>query len=564
MKLSSVEKTSLVVVCALLVGASGREALRVKGDTGQGESRMHRYKEQREYSNVGGSTSPAAVFDSTVFDLRTMTDSAYTSMYTFWQEVAVSGGQVRPLIVGDVNANGRAELYGYEKLYSTDQFHVPEIIYEQDQMGTFTLVYRHPDSVATPLAKYDIDQDGTEELVYQTTSWQDVVYRCPTQGSLPTAPTIGFNPYAGGEQMDDLTFGDFDKNGKTDAVYILSLNIHSMFISEYDAASNLIDTVYRFRPPRGYNEGFSVGDFDQDGKTDIVMGSSEGDVYVVEAQGVHQYAQVWSGKVETYNAYMHMKTNDIDGNGKPEFWVGGDAYYSGLGMTRFTCFESDGVHSYKPVHRIDFIGVFSFFASNCFAKDIDGDGKEELFICIDQHVMILKSPSRHQYAMYYLKLNEMADSNSVYYGATLSDANGDGKAELFVTMDQVIGINPNQQRRDFTRIYKPTIVDDVQQGNEPLPSGYGLSQNYPNPFNSSTVIRFVVPSGARLGRIRLTVYDMLGREVRKLLDGGQAPGEHSVSWDGRNDAGNVVGSGTYLIGMQADGFFKAIKALYIR
>jgi hypothetical protein len=128
-------------------------------------------------------------------------------------------------------------------------------------------------------------------------------------------------------------------------------------------------------------------------------------------------------------------------------------------------------------------------------------------------------------------------------------------------MDQVIA---NQGRREFTRIYKPTIVDDVHQGNAPLPLGYRLEQNYPNPFNSSTVIRFAVPPGSGGRRVRLSVYDLLGREVKKLLDEVQGAGGHIVSWDGRDNVGTTVGSGAYLIVMRAENYIKAIKALYLK
>ena len=134
------------------------------------------------------------------------------------------------------------------------------------------------------------------------------------------------------------------------------------------------------------------------------------------------YQKVWQSTIPTYNAYLHFSTHDIDGNGKPEFWVGGDAYYNGVGVTRFTCFETDGVNSYAPVAQIDLVGVFSFFAGNCFAKDIDNDGKEEIFICIDQNVIMLKfvgTPNHPAYEVFYVKQNELADSNSVYFGATL-------------------------------------------------------------------------------------------------------------------------------------------------
>ena len=71
-----------------------------------------------------------------------------------------------------------------------------------------------------------------------------------------------------------------------------------------------------------------------------------------------------------------------------------------------------------------------------------------------------------------------------------------------------------------------------------IPAAFALEQNYPNPFNPSTTIRF---SLARAQRVRLLVYDMLGQEVRVLMDGVQPAGRHRVAFDASG-----LASGAYL------------------
>jgi len=83
-----------------------------------------------------------------------------------------------------------------------------------------------------------------------------------------------------------------------------------------------------------------------------------------------------------------------------------------------------------------------------------------------------------------------------------------------------------------------------------FPESIVLMQNYPNPFNPETTIRFTVPAGY-LEPIRVKVYNMLGQEITELRSGILPAGEHSVSWNGTDTAGNNVASGVYFYGVQS-------------
>jgi flagellar hook capping protein FlgD len=83
-----------------------------------------------------------------------------------------------------------------------------------------------------------------------------------------------------------------------------------------------------------------------------------------------------------------------------------------------------------------------------------------------------------------------------------------------------------------------------------LPEGILLGQNYPNPFNPTTQIDFEL---ARQSEVNLTVYDVLGREIRRLAAGPLGAGAHSVAWDGRDAAGVEVATGVYLYRLQTAG-----------
>ena len=83
-----------------------------------------------------------------------------------------------------------------------------------------------------------------------------------------------------------------------------------------------------------------------------------------------------------------------------------------------------------------------------------------------------------------------------------------------------------------------------------LPGTFRLEQNYPNPFSSSTVVSYELKTQSD---IQITIYDILGRVVRRITAGAQSVGSHSVLWDGTNNVGQRVANGIYFYTLQAGG-----------
>ena len=89
-----------------------------------------------------------------------------------------------------------------------------------------------------------------------------------------------------------------------------------------------------------------------------------------------------------------------------------------------------------------------------------------------------------------------------------------------------------------------------------LPTEYMLGQNYPNPFNPSTVIKYSLPKASD---VRLSVYDILGREIKVLVDEKKEPGYYNVNFD----AGNLA-SGVYIYKLSTKDFTKSQKMILIK
>ncbi len=106
-----------------------------------------------------------------------------------------------------------------------------------------------------------------------------------------------------------------------------------------------------------------------------------------------------------------------------------------------------------------------------------------------------------------------------------------------------------------------TSVDAVK----PLPPQYALNENYPNPFNPTTTIRYDIPELKKKStQVTLEIFNVKGQLIRILVNKKQRPGHHSVDWDGRNDAGNIVASGVYVYRIQAQNFVSSHKMTFIK
>lgn len=94
-----------------------------------------------------------------------------------------------------------------------------------------------------------------------------------------------------------------------------------------------------------------------------------------------------------------------------------------------------------------------------------------------------------------------------------------------------------------------------------VPTEFALENNYPNPFNPTTTIRYAVPFDSK---VSLKVYNILGQEVRSLVNGFKPIGRYQVMWDGRNNSGSLVSSGVYLYRMEAGKFIQTRKMLLVK
>ena len=117
----------------------------------------------------------------------------------------------------------------------------------------------------------------------------------------------------------------------------------------------------------------------------------------------------------------------------------------------------------------------------------------------------------------------------------------------------------------ITAVYD--IIDDqnsVSQGKTQiiaLPKEFALHQNFPNPFNPNTSLRYELPTATN---VVLVVYDILGREVIRLVDEHKEAGYHQVIWQGQDRFGRDLASGVYIYRIVTPQYSRAKKMLLLK
>ncbi|AFH50099.1 Hypothetical protein IALB_2396 [Ignavibacterium album JCM 16511] len=114
-----------------------------------------------------------------------------------------------------------------------------------------------------------------------------------------------------------------------------------------------------------------------------------------------------------------------------------------------------------------------------------------------------------------------------------------------------------------TYFFRATIqtTTSVAEITNIIPDKFEVSQNYPNPFNPSTKFRYALPEGRN---VKIIVYDIQGRQVAELVNNYQAPGTYEVTWNGKNDNGEIVSSGVYFYKIEAGNYSVSKKMIMLK
>lgn len=534
----------------------------------------HTYRKNISALPVYDNTSEANL----IISLDTINFSTYDNYYRYWGNVPATNPLGKYIIV-DANRNDKQEIY-LEYVHRED-FNNPYSvirIYENTLDSIFNNIYEFPtDTLGDVFDIGDITEDGLFDIICRGTKNNIRFFKQNTANDLIVESNLDYNPFPIVYQPNDVTFYDIDGDSVQEIIYYLfagdgdSLWAYSNHIAKYNSQINNYELIYYHRPqPEYFTSGISIGDFDQDGRGNFATGSIGGKMYIYEHVQDNQYQVEYEKQLETFNAFLTTMTEDMDGNGKPELWLGSD-FSSGLygGVTRLFAFEAMSPGNYVQVYQIDIRGLFSAIYGNLNYVDLDGNGDKELFLTNANLAFGFKYNGNGNYYMDFIKVMPRLDSVYVYQfleAVDVADLDVDGIVEVIPQYTLNKGWPESWENRSV--FLKRNKITNVDEPNNYLPAEFALMQNYPNPFNPSTTLKFYLPAESK---VVIRVFDILGKEIKELINDTRISGEYEILWNGTNSNENKVSSGVYFITMEAYSknslnmvFYKTIKSILIK
>lgn len=378
----------------------------------------------------------------------------------------------------------------------------------------------------------DVDKDGVNELVIGVRSGDRgrEVLVASVAGELSFFGTwiIEYNyiNQENGGNFATIT-GDLDNDGNTDIFEMVwncfTLRMHEVTGENTYAHVNDLEKLYG--SDFGSVDGMHILDANGDGKNELFIGSTESEMFLFLIQDIDDISTITADDV--------IQFYQLPQNTRPN---GGILPNAGLRRMVTGDPDKDGK-----------VNLIIAGEANGQIFDLEYKGEGDLADAASWDLNII-------YDIYEIATNDIGiDAASLltprlYYGDLADDMDGDGLAEyVFVNYSTDKGIWANDF---YISIIEVSNTVGVELTNNHIPEDIQLDQNYPNPFNPETKISY---SLQKSDEVSLVIYDMLGQNVRTLVNEHRLAGNHSIIWDGLTDDGMQAASGAYLYKLKTNG-----------
>ncbi len=464
----------------------------------------------------------------------------------------------RTVAVGDLDGDGYDELYVYVSngsgaIDSTGGIYVFQNNGNDNQYEEVARLnfYTNPaiiDSGAwrcEDIAVADFDNDGQQELAF--TRWVFTSYDSRTVNILSVDGNFASGFYTWNQEYKQTRY-QLNTGGSVTGAYFGNLDgddHNELWVSVYDylglraiestGPNSYVDSAHvvqlnqldkidtTIAPHDSYIiKGFVHGDIDKDGTNEIIVESTfTGKLFLLKAVG-----DIQDSVSVTYLPFLKPGAFTTLALGDQDHGTGSD------GMDLYSGGTSAGIKDYE------FVGG---------ALTDSASWKEYVFgadtCVIDTAGNPVMSPS---WMVVAPKVDLDGDGNKEVVASYLIAGSIDAQ-------DSTGGVPIPDEAKRWLQVYEFGTLTAIDQPWKVITADdYKLEQNYPNPFNPTTTIKFYLPINKQ---ISLTVYNALGQKVKTLINNELlTAGEHSVQWDGTNNAGQKVASGMYIYELKYGNF----------
>jgi photosystem II stability/assembly factor-like uncharacterized protein len=380
---------------------------------------------------------------------------------------------------------------------------------------------------STPMTVFaaDLDGDGDIDLATQNSISSGTVRILLNNGTGLFSVQPSFSAH--GNQPGSVFLSDVDNDGDVDLIIGNADPSLSIFLNNGSAQ-------FAFSANYSVGGGASVhaGDLDNDGDVDLTGGIwTINRIFVLKNRGDGTFDSLSTHQVGSRPAFVTAADLNADGY----LDLSSTNHYDSSASVLLN--NGNGTFGPPATYRV---GVAQYVA---VSADLDHDGDLDLTVPNRENddISVLLNNGNGTFAAQH---RYPCGDGPVFVMA--SDFDGDGDLDLATT-------NSNSNAVVILLNQGPTGVEPTPPT---LPSTFAIAQNYPNPFNPTTTITYQIPIRSH---VMLKVYDVLGREVVKLVDGVEEPGYKSVQWTSRG-----LASGVYFYRLEAGDFVETRKLALLR
>ena len=232
----------------------------------------------------------------------------------------------------------------------------------------------------------------------------------------------------------------------------------------------------------------------------------------------------------------------------------GDSTDEGLFMSTFMV----TAHTDDPTVFFDSSPMSAYSIDNIFPAVPDSFS---VMTSVGEVSLSWSSSVAEDFAYYNIYRNSLMDDQPAIVFTTISSSYVDTEVDASLNYEYwvtAVDHSGNESNASVVLEVSGSMLSTVA---DLIPEVYALNQNYPNPFNPSTQIRYALPEQSQ---VVLTVYDMLGRKVRTLVNDVQDAGYRTVMWNATSDMGTLVSAGMYIYTIRANEFYQVKKMILLK